>query len=93
MTTWYATIKSPPPLTMVIGKLVNLKKTSEMFPINGQFLASYSKLILTENWKNSAIKFAIQGPILPVFVKPLSQIFSEGLLAIPINKVQSSSNT
>ena len=31
----------PPPLTMVAGNLVNLEKTSEMYPIKDESLASY----------------------------------------------------
>ena len=33
----------PLPLTMAFGNIVNLKKTSEMSPIQNEFLASYSK--------------------------------------------------
>ena len=81
---------SPPPLTMFTRNLVNLEKTSEMSPIKDEFLASYSRqnlIILTENWTKSALKLSIEGPILLVF-ENLSQIFSEGLLIIVINKVQ-----
>ena len=49
-----------------------------MSPIKDEFLASYSK-------QNSAIKPSKEGPILLDFVN-LSQIFSEGLLVIPINE-------
>ena len=76
---------------MATGNLVNLEKTSEMSPIKDEFLASYSRqnlIILTENWTKSAFKLSIEGPILLVFENS-SQIFSEGLLIIAINKVQS----
>ena len=83
---WYAEkALSLPPVTMGTGNLVNLEKTSEMFPIKDKLLASYS---LAKNWKNSAIKLSIEGSVLLIFVNS-SQIFSEGLLVIAINKVQS----
>ena len=34
---------SPSPLPMATGNLVILEKTSEMSPVKGEFLASYSK--------------------------------------------------
>ena len=34
----------PPSLTMAIGNLVNLGKTSEMSPIKDEFLATYSMI-------------------------------------------------
>ena len=34
---------SPPPLTIATGNLVHLEKISEISPIKGEFLASYSK--------------------------------------------------
>ena len=78
----------PPLLTMTT--LVNLEKTSEMSRNKGKFLASYSKQSFGRKLKKSAIKLSIEGPILLVFVNS-SKIFSEGLLVIAINKVQSSS--
>ena len=65
---------------MAIENLVNLEKNAEMSPIKDEFLAGYSK-------QNS-----IECPILLVFVNS-SQIFSEGLSAIAINKVESFSYT
>ena len=78
----------PPLLSMTT--LVNLEKTSKMFRTKGKFLASYSKQSFGRKLKKSAIKLSIEGPILLVFVNS-SKIFSEGLLVIAINKVQSSS--
>ena len=72
-----------------------MEKNAELSPIKDEFLASYSKqnlIILVENWKNLAIKLSIECPILLVFVNS-SQIFSEGLSVIAINKVQSFSHT
>ena len=45
-------------------------------------------IILVKHWKNLVIKFPVEGPISLVFVNS-SQIFSEGLLVIVFNKVQS----
>ena len=81
----------PHPLTMAAGNLVNLEKTSEISPIQDEFLASNKTkllIVLAENWKKSAFKFSIEGPVLLVFVN-LCQIFLEGLLVITINKSQS----
>ena len=44
-------------------------------------------MILAGNWKKSELKLSIEDPILLVFFN-LSQIFSEGLLVIVINKFQ-----
>ena len=62
-----------------------------MSPIKDKFLASYSKqllILVAENWKKSAFKLSIEDPILLIFVNS-SQIFSEGLLVIVINKARS----
>ena len=62
-----------------------------MSPIKDEFLANYQNKIfdnLTENKKKSAFKLSIEGNVLLIFVSS-SQIFSEGLLVIAINKVQS----
>ena len=62
-----------------------------MSPIKDEFLANYQNKIfdnLTKNQKKSAFKLSIEGNVLLIFVSS-SQIFSEGLLAIAINKVQS----
>ena len=75
---WYAEqALSLPMLTMGTGNLVDLE--------NDKFLASYS---LAKKLKNSTSKLSIDGLILLVFVNS-PQIFSGGLLAIAINKVQS----
>ena len=55
-----------------------------MSPIKGEFLASYSKEKFSLFWQ----KLSIEGPILLAFINSC-QIFSEGLLVIHINKVQS----
>ena len=82
---------SPPLLTMATGNLVNLEKTPEIFLINVKFLASCSKkiflIILAENLKKAVFQLSTEGAILLVSVNS-SQIFSEGLLVIVINKVQ-----
>ena len=44
-------------------------------------------IILAENLKKAAFQLSIEGAILLVFINS-SQIFSEGLLVIVINKVQ-----
>ena len=95
--TWYAKkTLFPPEVTMATASLVNLKEISEMSPIKDGFLASYSKQNVLQFWqkfeKKSAIKLPVKGPILLVFVNS-SQIFSERLLFIVINKVQSFSYT
>ena len=62
-----------------------------MSPIKGEFLAGYSKKTFHyfgRKLKKSPFKLSIEGPILLAFVN-LCQIFSEGLLVIHINKVQS----
>ena len=77
----------PPLLTMTT--LVNLEKTSEMSRTKGKFFTSYSKQSFGIKLKKSSIKLSIEGPILLVFANS-SKIFSEGLLVIAINIVQSS---
>ena len=64
-----------PPLTIASGNLVNLEKTSDISPIKGELLSSYSKQNFGRKLKKSSFKISIEGPILLVFVNS-SQIFS-----------------
>ena len=75
---------------MATENLLNLEKNAKMSPSKDELLASYSKQNFWEfweNWKNAAIRLSIECPILLIFMNS-SQIFSEGLLVIAINKVQ-----
>ena len=70
--------------------LVNLEQTCEVSPIKDQFVASYAKQNFWGCWqkteKTQQLKLSIEGPILLFFVNS-TQIFSKGLLVMPINKV------
>ena len=78
---------------MATGNFVNLEKTSEMSLVKDKFLGSYWNKTFGNFYrklklKKAAFKLSLENPFSLVFVN-LSQIISEGVLVIEINKVQS----